>query len=93
MMTLGANENDPSIVGNRNEPDAHGQAALMLVESLLHTLVETGALSLDRAVSAVATAREIKAEVATAAGESRGRMQASLDLLNDIADSLEKDVH
>lgn len=70
------------------EPDAHGQAALLLTESLLHTLVENGMLTPDQAVSVVRTAVEVKVEVATLAGESATRMNASLDLLNRIAQSL-----
>lgn len=63
------------------EPEAHGQAALMLAESLLHALVDTRVLTNVEAISVVVTAAEVKREVATAMGESAGRMQQSLDLL------------
>ncbi|MBC7986538.1 MAG: hypothetical protein H7X93_07690 [Sphingomonadaceae bacterium] len=69
------------------EPDAHGQAALLLTESLLHTLVEKGALSAVEAMGTVCTAAEVKREVAALIGESNERMQASLDLLDKIESS------
>ena len=66
------------------EPDAHGQAALLLAESTLHALVENATLTALEAADVVRSAAEVKVEVATFTGESRGRMQASLDLLNLI---------
>ncbi len=75
------------------EPDAHGQAALMLSESILHALVETSVITVEQAVSIVQTAQEVKAEVAKVAGESRQRMEESLHLLSRIGISLETDLH
>ena len=75
----------------RLEPDAHGQAALLLVESMLHVLVEARALTLDQAVDAVRTASEVKVEVAAETGESNGRMRESLALLSGIAQTLDVD--
>lgn len=75
------------------EPDAHGQAALMLAESMLHALVDTSTITIQQAVAIVRVAQEVKAEVATLAGESRGRMVESLHLLGRIATSLESDLH
>ncbi len=73
------------------EPDAHGQAALLLAESTLHTLVELGLITTLQAIGIVRTAADVKVEVAHASGESEGRMQASLDLLSRIAGSLDAD--
>lgn len=70
-----------------NEPDAHGQAALLLSESTLHMLVERKVLTVAEAVGVVDTAADVKVEVAEAAGESNARMQASLDLLERIGSS------
>lgn len=69
-------------------PDAHGQAALLLAESMLHALVEAGRLTRGQALDAVRTAVEVKEEVAEEAGESNTRMRASLDLLHAIEHSL-----
>ena len=74
-----------------DEPDAHGQAALLLAESTLHMLVECGVMTNEAAIAAVQIAAEVKVEVATMTGESRGRMQESLDLLSRIRASFESD--
>lgn len=73
------------------EPDAHGQAAILLAESILHALVERAILSNAEAIDIVRTAAEVKQEVATAAHESDGRMKQSLQLLHRIADSFAAD--
>lgn len=67
------------------EPDAHGQAALLLAESTLHMLVESGLLNNAQAIEVVLTAAEVKVEVAEAAGESNKRMVQSLVLLEKIS--------
>ena len=76
-----------------NEPDAHGQAALLLTESLLHALVENATLSNADAIGVIRTAVEVKVEVASAAHESKARMQESLTLLTRMAASFEVDQH
>jgi hypothetical protein len=73
------------------EPDAHGQAALLLAESLIHMLVDHRILSLDQAVEVIQIAAEVKTEVAAAAGESKARMHESLALLANISNSFESD--
>lgn len=73
------------------EPDAHGQAALLLTESLIHVMVDKAILTVAEAVEVVTTAAEVKVEVAKAAGESEGRMQESLLLLAKMAASFEAD--
>lgn len=81
-------------VGTRSvrvEPDAHGQAALLLAESILHALVEGRMLSTDEAIAVVRTASEVKVEVALAAHESKGRMVESLNLLAAIGKTFEAD--
>jgi hypothetical protein len=73
------------------EPDAHGQAALLLTESLIHMLVERGALTNTEAVEVVKIAAEVKLEVASAAGESAKRMKESLCLLSKMQGSFQSD--
>jgi len=77
--------------GTLAEPDAHGQASLLLAESILHALVENATLTTSQAVDIIKTAAEVKVEVAVAAGESKGRMDASLSLLAKMATSFEVD--
>ncbi len=71
------------------EPDAHGQAALLLTESLMHMLVQTNALKNVDAITTIDIAADVKVEVAEAAGESRGRMMESLRLLGVMRKSFE----
>ena len=76
---------------SRSEPDAHGQASLLLAESLIHMLVERKVLSLDQVVEVIQIAAEVKTEVAAAAGESKARMNESLALLANMSNSFESD--
>jgi hypothetical protein len=76
---------------SKSEPDAHGQAALLLAESLIHMLVAQNLLSLDQAVEIIQIAAEVKTEVAEAAGESKARMNESLALLATMSGSFESD--
>jgi hypothetical protein len=78
---------DPSAA----EPDAHGQAALLLTESLIHMLVENLGLTNAQAVEVVHTAALVKVEVAEAAGESKARMLESLALLSRMENSFQAD--
>ena len=77
---------------SRGEPDAHGQAALLLAEAILHALVEKGTLTIAEAIAVTSTAAEIKVEVAELAHESRARMERSLSLLAAISLSLKSDL-
>ena len=79
--------NNPATV----EPDAHGQAALLLTESLIHALVDNATLTTAEAVEVVTIAAEVNVEIASLAGESQGRMRESLGLLSKIAESVKAD--
>ncbi len=82
---------EPRAAPSLAEPDAHGQAALLLTESLIHMLVENRGLTNAQAVEVVHTAAVVKVEVAEAAGESRARMLESLALLSRMEDSFQAD--
>lgn len=71
------------------EPDAFGQAALLLAESTLDALVKARALTAAQALDAVRTAAAVKLEFAAEIGEKRSTMRASLDLLHRIERSIE----
>jgi hypothetical protein len=73
------------------EPDAHGQAAMLLVESLIHGLIARSVISAEEAVEIVDTAAEVKAEVAADLGDSPETMRGSLALLEAISRSLKGD--
>jgi hypothetical protein len=84
-------QTDPRAAPPVAEPDAHGQAALLLTESLIHMLVENMGLTNAQAVEIVHTAAVVKVEVAEAAGESKARMLESLALLSRMEDSFQAD--
>jgi hypothetical protein len=85
-------ENSSGVPRQVSEPDAHGQAALLLAESILHALVERSILSVTDAVSVVQTASEVKIALALEGGETRDRAIESLNLLSKISDSLSVDL-
>jgi hypothetical protein len=73
------------------EPDAHGQAAMLLVESLIHGLVERSVISVPDAIGIVEAAVEVKRDIAADLGESPETMCRSLDMLSAIGESLRLD--
>ncbi len=73
------------------EPDAHGQAAMLLVESLIHSLISRSVISVAEAIEIVEVAAEVKLEVAAGLGDSPATMARSLALLGAISASLRHD--
>ncbi len=72
----------------RRFPDPHGQAALLLVESLLHGLLVRGVLTLEDALAITTSASEIKEEVIANHREPADLGRYSLELIDKIAASL-----
>lgn len=70
--------------GASQGPDAHGQAALLLLESLIHGLVARSVISAREAIEIVEIAAEVKSEKAADMGDSPARMRQSLALLAAI---------
>lgn len=68
-------------------PDPHGQAALLLVESLLLLLIEKGVVRKEQVVEAIDGAIEVKQEIA-GASESVVVSIVSIGLLRAVAQSL-----
>lgn len=73
-------------------PDAHGQAAMLLVESLIHGLIARSVISVEDAVEIVDVATQVKEEVAADMGDSPATMQKSLTILGAIRSSLSYDL-
>lgn len=91
-MTENTNDNDVyRPVAQAPEPDAHGQAAMLLVESLIHGLVGRSVLSAADAVEIVEVAAEVKADMAIDIGETPEALRRSLNLLTAVSDSLRHD--
>lgn len=91
MNDVPPNDAQPARSAGSLEPDAHGQAALLLAESLLHALVEGQTLSNEDAIGVIATACEVKVDVAALTGESCERMNESLTLLRSMSVSFSAD--
>ena len=71
--------------------DVHGQAALLLVESLIHGLCERSILSADDAVEIAERAMDVQGELAELADGAGEPMWQSHHLLFGIARSLKAD--
>lgn len=86
------NDNEPAMPGATHLPtDAHGRAALLLVESLIHGLCENDALSADEAIEIAERAANVQSEQASEAdGEGAPLWEAHV-LLSAIAASLRTD--
>lgn len=86
------NDNDSAVRGNTpHSPDAHGQAALLLVESLIHGLRERSILSAGEAVEIAERAVDVQFDQAEAADGAGAPMWRSHALLSFIATSLRAD--
>ena len=69
-------------------PDAHGAAALLLIESLIHSLCEHAVLNTNQAVEIVERAVDVQYDLAIAADEAGEPHWHSHTLLQSIAASL-----
>lgn len=86
------NDNDAFLPPARpSEPDAHGQAAMLLIESLIHGLIARSMISVGDALDIVDVAAEVKSEIAVDLGDSPDTRDRSLALLANISRSLRHD--
>jgi hypothetical protein len=90
-MTNLTNDNDASPT-TPARPDPYGQAAMLLVESLIHGLVARSVISTQDAVDIVDTAAEVKVEMAIDIGEAPETLKRSLALIESIGSSLRHDL-
>jgi hypothetical protein len=70
-------------------PEAQGQAALLLVESLIHCLIDNGALTRAQAMEAIEDAAEVKVDNAGEGKEPGETLRKSIALLRQIQISIE----
>jgi hypothetical protein len=77
--------------GSPHRTDPHGQAALLLVESLIHGLCENDTLSVGQAVAIAERAAEVQLDCAQAADGPGAPLWRSHALLSQIASSLRAD--
>ncbi|UUL83800.1 hypothetical protein [Sphingomonas qomolangmaensis] len=85
-----SNDNHP--IRNTATPDGHGQAALLLAESLIHGLCEKSVLTNLEAIEIVDRAVDVQFDLAEAADGAGAPMWRSHALLSSIATSLRTDV-
>lgn len=83
--------NDNGDVGPQ-EADAHGEAAMLLVESVVHGLIARDVITVADAVEIVDVAAEVKADTANEHGSPLTNAQKSLGLLKAISSSLRRDL-
>jgi len=72
-------------------PEPHGQAALLLVESLIHGLIARSSLTVEQAVEIVEIAADVQQDTADEVGDTPANRE-SLHLLNTIRTSLKHDL-
>lgn len=91
-MSESQNDNDVALPAfEPSRPDAHGQAALLLVESLLHGLIERSVITVADAVDFVKAAADVRQEIGYDRQETLETMETSLTILRSIASSLRLD--
>jgi hypothetical protein len=81
----------PDLEPDRAAPpsaDAYGEAALLLVESLIHGLVARSVLGVDEAIALVTVAMDARAEIVAERGEREEAQDRALALLSGISASL-----
>lgn len=72
--------------------DPHGHAALLLVESLIHELVERALLPLEGALAVIDSATSVQREFVESDTPAEDPMRKALSLLNAIGFSLRGDL-
>ena len=76
--------------GNRAPGRTHGQAALLLVESLMHALLEKGVISKEDFIETVEGAASVEQELVAA--NALLPSDCSESLLNPLADAFRKEL-
>ena len=87
---MATNDNDTGLCAGHS-PDTHGQAALLLVESLIHGLCENALLTTGEAIEIAERAVSVQFDRAEAADGAAAPMWRSHSLLTAIATSLRTD--
>lgn len=85
-------DNDDDATRPTDPTITQGNVAHILVESILHVLVERKVLTVEDAVSALQTAAEVKLAMAAESGEPREQLQKDVDSLFRIMDSFASDL-
>lgn len=81
-----------SIDRSSESADAHGRAAMLLIESLIHTLIESDLITVADAMEIVGTAIEVTADGAEDGADVSTHHAKTAGLLATIGCSLSRDV-
>ena len=84
--------NDTLKIDAAHGPDAHGEAAILLVESLIHGLIARKVITVADAVEIVDIAMDVSIDGASDRGDSPARLRTSHGLLDAIGNSLSRDM-
>jgi hypothetical protein len=76
----------------RPDQGAHGEAALLLVESLVHGLIYRSVISVAEAFEIINTAADVKREAIAETDNSNSGRDKTLLLLEAIGFSLQRDI-
>jgi hypothetical protein len=88
-----SNDTDSGLPDTQSStPDAHGHAALLLVESLIHGLISRSIIKASDAFDIVESANDVQVEIAEAADGHGASMWRSHALLTSMAESLKHDL-
>lgn len=71
------------------QPEAQGQAALLLIESLIHSLLDNGSLTKPQALEVFDSAMQVKEESADEDKEPGHVLRRSLALLSAMRNSID----
>lgn len=92
-MTQQTNDNDTVIPFPKTElPDPHGRAALLLVESLLHALIDRSVLNVEDVLDVITVAIDANEDLAADRGEREDPANQTTVVLSAILHSLSHDV-
>lgn len=90
MTDFISNDNDRP-PASPSDGNAYGHAALLLVESMLHGLIEETVFTVDKAIGLVDTAAEVRGDFGRELAEPPATVERSLALLAAIGASLQND--
>ena len=92
-MTQQSNDNNAiSPFPSKDLRDPHGRAALLLVESLLHALIERSALNVEDVLDIITVAIDANEELAADRGEHEDPTDQTTVILSAILHSLSHDI-
>lgn len=92
MVDQSSNDNDSRADGRLRGNDPHGQASLLLVESLIHGLVARSIISVSDAIEIIGIAADAGEETAADFGPPTATIARSLTILETIRASLALDL-